>query len=254
MIKTQSKIIRIFLYSLFFIITLFSCSEKSKQTELKTGSVFFSDTANKLWRHKVNSIEDLHNYSTLFKGIELDIVYYPDKNVFEVEHDPNPNKSIMLDDYLDSIANTEELHYWLDLKNLKWEYVDELMERLEFVLNKHNIKSRVIIESWSLKSLKKLNKKGFYTSYWIPNFNYNGEITSKQQEVLNKIKNNLTDCKHNAISAPYQMLPFIKDHLSDCTVHLWTNGLKTENDKLLIKDIAATSCVKVVLVDYEKPF
>lgn len=238
----------------FIMCSFFSCVEKKAEKELKTGQVFFSDTANVLWRHKVNSIEELQKYSKTFKGIELDIVYYPETNTFEVEHDPNPKKSIKLHDYLGAIDNTDELYYWFDMKNLKWKYIDDLMNRLDAILTEYHIKDRVILESWSLNSLKKLNKNGFYTSYWIPDFPYDGNITEEQQKKLDKILSNLADCKHNAISAPYKMLPFIKDHLSDCSVHLWTNGLKTEADKTLIKEIASTPCVKVVLVDYEEPF
>ena len=239
----------------FTILIFISCNVKeNNEKEVKTGAVFFSDSANTLWRHKVNSIDDLQKYSKVFKGIEFDLVYYADKNKFKVEHDKGSKNGIMLMDYFASIPNPENNYYWIDIKNLKYEYIDDLLERLLFVLNKYGIKENVICESWSLQSLKKLNKAGIYTSYWIPDFPYNGKITDKQQKVLDKIVDVLNDCQHNAISVPYKMLPFIKDYLPNCTVHLWTNGLKTEEDKILIKEIANTECVKIVLIDYEEPF
>ncbi len=239
---------------IFVLILVMACKPEVEHLDLRTGNVFFNDTTNILWRHKVNSIESLQKYSQVFKGVELDIVYYRERNEFEVEHDPGSKLDTKLINYFAAIPNPENYYYWLDIKNLKYEYIDELLERLLFVLNKYGIKENVICESWSLKSLKTLNKAGLYTSYWIPDFPYDGEITEDQQKKLDKIKDVLDDCQHNAISAPYQMLPFIKDHLYDCSVHLWTNGLKTEKDKEKIRQIVNTDCVKVVLVDYEEPF
>ena len=37
-------------------------------------------------------------------------------------------------------------------------------------------------------------------------------------------------------------------------IHLWTNGLKTEEDKALIKDLAKNKNIKVIIVDYPYNF
>lgn len=237
---------------LFILSMTLSCEQNTE--DINTGPVFFDDPENIIWKHKVNSIDDLQKYSKLFKGIELDLVYYPERNEFEVEHDPDPNSSIKLMDYFGSIPHPENNYYWLDIKNLKIEYADSLLNRLVYVLEKYTIKENVICESWQMESLKKLNEAGLYTSYWIPDFPYDGEINSNQQKKLDQIIDNLSKCRHNAISAPYQMLPFIQDHLSDCTVHLWTNGLIKESEKAFIKAMTHHENVKVVLVDYDKPF
>ena len=237
------------------MITSSGCNNNSKQTaSLRTGAVFFDDPENILWRHKVNSIEELAKYSEIFSGIEFDVVYYPERNIFEVEHDPDPNTEIIMDDYFGSIENPQKLYYWIDIKNLKYEHIDKIIERLLYVFDKHNIKDRVICESWNVNSLKALHNAGIYTSYWVPDFRLQDQITDEQQKQLDKVFNVLDGCKHNAISAPYTALPFIEKHLSDCTVHLWTNGLITEEEKSLVKEITKSDCVKVVLIDYEEPF
>ncbi len=64
----------------------------------------------------------------------------------------------------------------------------------------------------------------------------------------------LSDCPHNAITASYLMLPFIDDHLEDCTVHLWTNGLISREDRSVIRRLARNRNVKIILIDYSEPF
>jgi hypothetical protein len=226
----------------------------NKKTEINTGTLFFDDSQNTLWRHKVNSIEDLQKYSKTFKGLEFDVVYYPERDEFEVEHDPDPNSNIKLIDYFGSIPHPEKNFFWIDIKNLREEHIEAQLNRLELILKKYNIKENVICESWQINELKKLNDAGFYTSYWIPNFPYNGNINEEQQQKLDEIIEILSNCKHNAISAPYNMLTFINDYLPDCTVHLWTNGLIGESKKQQIKEIANHKIVKIVLIDYEVPF
>ena len=57
--------------SISFLIALLVCFTFSCETEdivdeiddvVKTGEVFFNDTSNVLWRHRVNTIEDANKY------------------------------------------------------------------------------------------------------------------------------------------------------------------------------------------------
>lgn len=234
---------------------IMSCTNNdSGALRKRTGEIFFDNDNEKLWRHKVNSLEGLEKYTSIFNAIEFDVVFYPESNTFEVEHDPDPNSSIKLDDYFGSIEHPDSFYYWIDIKNLSMENVESLSKRMTNVLGKYNLKDRVICESYHHKPLKVLHENGLYTSYWIPHFSYKGKLEDYQKDHLNKIHQVLEDCPHNAISAFYKMFPFIKEYLPDCTTHLWTNGLKTEEDKETIKEFESYPFVKVILVDYEEPF
>ncbi|MDA3778958.1 MAG: hypothetical protein PF487_01800 [Bacteroidales bacterium] len=228
--------------------------EIDQHSTIITGKVFYNDSSNKLWRHRVNSVEDLKKYSKLFKGVELDVFFYPESGEFNVEHDEDSSLNLLLIDYFGAISNPQNNYFWIDIKNLSNENVEQLIKRLGFILDKYELRKNAICESWHVNPLNTMNEAGIYTSYWIPSFQYDGEISEKQNVKLNSILKNLEKCKHNAISAPYQMLPFIKDHLANCNVHLWTNGLKTEEDKNKIKEMQKYESVKVVLIDYALPF
>lgn len=243
-----------------FVLLVVSCSSETKSDtneSLKTGKIFYNEPESVLWRHQVNSIEKLKHYSKVFKGIEFDAVYYMERNEFEVEHDPDPNSKVLLTDYLNSIAPIDSIYFWMDLKNLTIENADSMKNCLLSVFNQFGIKERVICESHHDVPLKTLHEGGIKTSYWIPHFPYSsdqGKLEPYQQDHLNKVNEILKDCPHNAISASYEMFPFINDYLSDCTTHLWTNGLITEDDKTKIREFASHTYVKVILIDYEKPF
>jgi hypothetical protein len=236
---------------------IFSCKKQNNSLEQEfagTGAIFFNEPQNKLWRHRVDNIDDFQNYAQYFKGVELDVIYYEDIDAIEVEHDEDSTVSISLNDYFGSMENPDDFYYWMDIKNLSNTNVEKFIEHLNQVFDFFGIKNQVICESYMVEPLAILHDNGFYTSYWIPHFDYSGTLDSLQTEKLNLIKANLNTCPFNAISAAYQMFPFIKDHLSNCTTHLWTNGLLGDEDKEQIRNFMSYDFVKVILVDYEEPF
>lgn len=222
-------------------------------SDVATGRVFFNDSAGKYWKHRVNTIEDIKKYRTNYTGFELDVVYYPNENEFRVEHESNSSDRLLLVDYFDAFTDINRFYFWIDIKNLNEGNILKLTNKLVSILKAYNIENRTICESFYPSKLTVLNNNGLNTSYWLPYIDYNGTLTKKQKEALNIIKRNLQECPHNAISAPYTMLPFIERYLPDCTVHLWTNGLYGESDKHLIREIAAKSQVKILLIDYNTP-
>jgi len=239
-----------------FVLSLIvsSCNEEFKNVTTKNSFPYLSKQ--KMWRHRVNSPEEQSKYSNCFPGLEFDVFY--DDGQFYVAHDEDEAHTITLESYFDAVSEPDKYNYWLDLKNLNFWNQKNITKELKRILEKYGIRENLICESKNASQLAKLNESGIYTSYWIPHFdNYDQSLVDDAAEcksIRAEISENLKQCRHNAISAHYKMVPFVEKYFPLCNLHIWTNGLESEEDKATINEIAQKDFVKVILVDYEMPF
>jgi len=68
----------------------------------------------KIWIHRVNSIEKLGEVQADFYGVELDVVFLDSLNEFDVNHPPAESINLSLFEYLSTIKENKKLHFWLD--------------------------------------------------------------------------------------------------------------------------------------------
>lgn len=233
-----------------------SCQKNDLESYALFGKTLYKNSDNKLWRHRVNKTDDANKYMKSYTGLELDVYYNIIKDRFFVSHDDdyNVNKALTLKEYFSKLDNVSDYYYWIDLKNLQWSNCRNSLKRMLKVVNAFGIKNNIIVESRSPKFLKKYNKKNIHTSYWVPVHSYNGILSDENKDDIEEIKDNLSECAHNALSAHSDNLLLLTEHFPDYNLHLWTNGLIGEEDKKLINKLKRYANVKVILVDYEKPF
>ena len=209
-----------------------------------TGKPLYAVPDNKLWAHRVNDSERAMGMLKEFPGIELDLVFEDSTKTLDVRHNKkDPLSGTNLDEYLEGISG--EGYFWLDMKNLKEPNAPAIVERLLAVAEKHKAKDRMIVESFNAVALSKFAEAGFYTSFWAP--------TLQREDSLNKVKRigqHLRNYGFNALSAPHQEMEDLHRHFPNATLHVWTNGLTTEEQKKLIRELAAEEQVRVILVDY----
>ncbi len=212
---------------------------------------------NKLWAHAVDDLEKLRDSIKKFPGIELDVVFEDKADYFDVRHDVEAAPTgLNLERYLSEIPNPENYYYWIDFKNLDRNNENKAVERMKYLLRKFHLADKVIVESPNPDSLGAFSRAGIYTSYWIPHFDHHQDNffkrISEDYRMAVMIRSTLEQYSFNALSAHYPMYPFINRYFPGVNVHLWTNGLKTESDKKVIRDLANRRNVKVILVDYKE--
>lgn len=121
----------------------------------------------KIWLHRCNSTEKLHEKSAHYPNVEVDVVFRSDYT-FDVTHDVDTSFHLSIDPYLDYLQKNDG-KIWLDIKNLIPANKEIMLSVLDSLLHKHGIdKNRVIIESPSWQSLDVFTRKGYYTSYYVP--------------------------------------------------------------------------------------
>jgi len=217
---------------------------------------FFYNECEKVWGHrgyfKSHEQNSLNSYRAAFdlgaEGTELDIFYDIEMNDFVVSHDfpykLKDGKLLMLDEVFNVFGNT--YYYWLDFKNLKKmseKDVRSSVLKMSLLMDKYNIKNKIIIESTSVNKLFQLSKAGFHTSHWI-SFNENiGGLEYWKRSYKLKIKYLLG--YFSAISMDYRIYTLkLKKSFSGLPILLFTI-----NDEPTVMEYVMDDSVKVILSD-----
>ena len=229
-------VVLVLLYLLFYLIPIY-----------KGNSIAIFNNYQKLWAHRVLNFNDANNKFSNFKGVEIDVFFEIEKKVFDVRHHGEYKGNTLLD-FLNNI-NNKELFLWIDLKNLNYENVLAIRNRLNELIDNGVSKAHLLIESRNIELLEVLQNEGFYVSYWLPDFN----LFKSTYEVF-KVKNDLIKYKPNAISCSYHNVDFYSRKFPKYNLHCWTNGLEEGRDNLQVVKISLRDNVKVILVDFENNF
>ena len=194
----------------------------------QTLSLFFSQ---KVWQHKVNSIEKLKNCS--FTGIELDIVYLANKNVFDVYHPPKKSQNLHLKNYLKTLPKNTK-HLWLDFKNLNNTNAEKSIKLLSKLVKEHELnKKNIVVESNQMALLVLFQTNGYKTSYYFPQ----GLSKSSNQNLQSKlmmIKKELKENKPTYISSKYDDYDLLKENFPEQKKLFWFN-VYGDNNQLKVR-------------------
>lgn len=200
----------------------------------------------KIWLHRVNSIERANIMTEKYKGIEMDITWVSDSAQFYVYHDDDtrPEIYLPLHQMFDSIKNIQNHYIWLDFKNLNEE---NTTLALDYLLKLKINRANVIVESGEPHLLSDFSAAGFATSYYLPIFN---PYTASENEITGYVKEidtMLQKSNVNFISSDFVKYRFIKKYFPGSQVLLWhleKNRYTPYVRNILVRD----KNVKVILV------
>ncbi|MCO6494803.1 MAG: hypothetical protein J5I91_03860 [Bacteroidetes bacterium] len=205
----------------------------------------------KIWVHRVNSIERLKETAPLYSGVEVDILYIPEKANFDVSHPPAGSTGVTLYNFIKSNPN-KSTHYWLDLKNLDSTVSAGALSRLLSICKDLSInKDFFIIESDNPKELKVFSDSGFKTSYYL---HYPGLYTLSEAELLTQLSIIKGNMKYYTtyISSPFHDYEILKQYFPEKEKLLWMaeSKLKFRDElqkSLYALKVASDPKVKVIL-------
>ncbi len=190
----------------------------------------FFDTmySDKMWVHRVNSVEKLSEVQDTYVGVELDLVYKLEDSIFDVNHPPAPSTGLNLHDYLGSIQNPAEQKLWLDYKNLDAENEASSLSRLQALCDQYGIPTQhIIVESMSPEYLGSFSKAGFKTSYYLPRI---AGLSGDQKEVLmQEINKSVADYSIHYISADKIHLGDLKTLFPEKEILTWIANKEADN-------------------------
>lgn len=203
----------------------------------------------KIWLHRTNTIEKLHEFKGEYKNFECDVLFVPALDDFRVGHDTPSSESLAL--YLDFLGKNSERELWLDFKNLTEENNRQAESVLTAMLARSGAsKEQLIVESRNWKALHLFTREGYYTSCYldIPRFD---EMDDRERETrLDSIRQIAYSGCVSAVSFPSSYYGILRNldfpvDLLTWEHHLWAWQLPfISRSRSILKD----NRVKVVLV------
>jgi hypothetical protein len=121
----------------------------------------------RIWPHRVNSIQRLRYLYPEFAGFECDIRYHASSGQLYLAHDPGEFGSQVFQDYLEQ-ADWDRKLFWLDVKNLDSRNLESFCSALQQLDGQYGIKNRIIIESPDTAALNRISKSGWLCSLYLP--------------------------------------------------------------------------------------
>jgi len=176
---------------------------------------------NKIWAHRANSIEKLSSATKYYEGVELDLVYIKEENILDVNHPPSKSIGLNFETYINALSENLSPFLWLDIKNLKEENAEHILDRLLqiFDQNKYPI-SKVLIETQKPEALPIFSEKGFMTSYYLP-----GSLITKEESDLlaeiSEIKKVLIKQPNLGISTNHRDYPITEKYFPERIKYIW---------------------------------
>ena len=146
--------------------------------------------SSKIWAHRVNSIEKYEEARNIYSGIECDLVYNSINNSFDVNHPPAKSINLSLLEFLQSNNINNDYGVWLDIKNLdRYNYLQSANKLDSIVKVLFMNPENIIVESRNPEFLEVFNKKGYKTSYYLPQniSNLKNETLLKQLNYTNSL-------------------------------------------------------------------
>lgn len=176
---------------------------------------------NKVFAHRVNSLEKQKTALKYFDGIEFDLVYLKDKDVLDVNHPPTQSIGLTFETYLSQIDSNIFPFLWLDIKKLDTTNEDAILLKLNTLFEAKNYpKNKILIETRSPEALPKFTTEGYNTSYYL-----NPKLHEKTGDDLKAeiytIKAVLELQSTIGISSSYQDYALMKEYFPNKTKYIW---------------------------------
>lgn len=168
----------------------------------------------KLWLHRCNSLEKLHEKEHLYPNIEVDVVFREKDNTLDVTHDLDTTFHLDIEDYFEHFKRKEG-RMWLDVKNLSASNKDSIFQELTGLCDEYHVrKDRLIIESTSWRDLKLFTDNGFYTSMYVAYEKPSRLSEAEEDSCIRELQRIVDTRSVKAISFPYWWYSEIKEELN----------------------------------------
>lgn len=144
------------------------------------------DYKDKLWAHRVNSLEKRAEFKDAYPNFEVDITIREDSLngdiVLDVTHDADKTFGLTFDEFIPGLGKDEKV--WMDVKNISFANNQKLLAKLDSFMSTFGLsKDQFIIETRDYKALELLTKNGYYTSYYVDFKDIDSEVVKHLDEV-----------------------------------------------------------------------
>lgn len=122
-----------------------------------------------LYAHRINSQAKALEAKQYFSGIEMDLMFDPERKVFDIYHPPAARTGLTLDMQLRAVSDKPELALWFDFKNPPADSAP-VLALLEALDVRWHLKRRTVLElpAGAAAQMRAYSDAGWRVSYYIP--------------------------------------------------------------------------------------
>ncbi len=214
--------------------------------------------------HRANTIASMLDAKKQgFKNIEIDIFYDDKKHKIIVGNSYKERTDIALQEYLEYEKGYFK-RVWLDFKNVNDNNIAMILDRLNKLNEKFNLKNRVLLESGYMgEKFSIFSNHGWSTSYYIPidKFKKVSNVNQYVRQLLKQLKKQ----KVASISFDYRVYEYILKYLEsnekfkalNLEFNTWlslNSADKNFDNKLSKMDVVKSPKVHSIIIQYPTRF
>jgi len=223
----------------------------------------------RLLPHRANTVGKIKGaLNTGLCGFEIDVLLKSDPlgPYFSVGHDEKTLTDTRLDYVLGIREFSKTRKIWLDIKKVSGEQIPLIVQQLDYLDKKYNLKSKIIVETnYFGEQAKLIADAGYQLSYYLPTGAVMTAIDQRSRERLaRKLIERTNIMQPSAISFDLRLYSFVKNYLEPSIserldYHTWfPEGLSFSTprltNKLLQRKYYKDPRVKTILISYLSPF
>ncbi len=244
---------------------IYSPENRSLWQKINGKTISENGQSGRLLPHRVNTIGKMRDtVSAGINSFEIDIYYTAtdSETFFEVGHDRETMSGMRLEEFLAEIPGSFK-KIWLDVKNVRPGNVGGIVNKLDELDSKYDIKNRIIVESSDRTPAPKLLvDEGYHVSYYLPTtkvLSVTKENEKSQRNLAIELAEIVQRQNSSAVSFDLQLYEFVKTYLepllkADIQYHTWFPGVNYGDSTLLGKlgdrPYFSDERVKTILLPY----
>lgn len=194
----------------------------------------------KLWVHRVNSMERLETVQDYFGGFETDLVFDRAANTCRIVHPPAPAGPLTADAYFRWLQKAAGKKLWLDVKAVDTNDVDAIVHYFRQSDSLYVIRDRVIIESSVPALVNKLAIQGFIVSYLVPYDQLSGQAPDRIEPLLPVVR---------FVSQEDRQIPVLKKLYPGKRIITWALDFGNYFSFSHLQSLVADPSIAVVLIN-----
>ncbi|HEX6916040.1 MAG TPA: hypothetical protein VF145_12415 [Chitinophagaceae bacterium] len=204
---------------------------------------------NKLWAHRVNSIERYRLLEGKFAGLETDVTWDGEQKRFLVYHPPLEGRPVLLDSFMQT-ADTEKNMMWWDTREVTSADTAVILRSLNQLDRKHQLKMNVVLEVYDTAVANFLADHGYWVAQnirteWLQKYTREVQWDQLRRSISPRV---------SFISQEDRYVPMLKEHFPGRDIITWAIAFKNYFNREHLGSLVQDPQVKIVLVNVKSRY
>jgi hypothetical protein len=200
----------------------------------------------RIWVHRVNSVERYELLKDKFYGFETDIAYNSDTRSFYVYHPPltRNTDTLSLSRFLAKVDLTQK-HIWLDTREVSASNMNEALEAMSKLGDSAVMRRCLLIELYDIDAARLFAQNGYIVSFRVDNELIPRLLANKQY--LDSVTKALNEVEY--VSQGYRHIFTLKKLFPYKPLLTWDTRFKSSLNRRELKRLLNEKHIEVILMN-----